>query len=78
MNEKRRKALNARIGQLEEIKSAIEDLQNEEQEFYDNMPESIQSGEKGEAASQVVENLNDVVGNLDDAIMNLGQAVGET
>ena len=38
MNAARRKELNKLIDQLDEIKSQIEELQQEEQDAYDNLP----------------------------------------
>lgn len=48
MNATRRKELNKLIEQLEDIKSQIENLQQEEQDAYDNLPESLQDSERGE------------------------------
>jgi uncharacterized coiled-coil DUF342 family protein len=54
MNKKRREAINALIGRIEELGATLADLQSEietirdeEQEFFDNMPESFQNGDKG-------------------------------
>ena len=53
MNAARRKELNKLIGQLEDIKSQIEELQQEEQDAYDNLPESLQDGERGERMQEL-------------------------
>ena len=42
MNKVRRKKLQAIIDQLEELKGSLEDLQAEEEEYRDNIPENIQ------------------------------------
>jgi hypothetical protein len=41
----------------DELCGEIEDAKNEEQEYYDNMPEGLQNGEKGQAASNAVDAL---------------------
>ncbi len=41
MNKPRRKALQDIIDQLEELKGSVEDLQSEEEEYRDNMPENL-------------------------------------
>ena len=42
MNSNRRKALQIIIDKVEELKSELETLMDEEQEYFDNMPESFQ------------------------------------
>ena len=42
MNKIRRKNLQAIIDQLEELKGSLEDLQAEEEEYRDNIPENMQ------------------------------------
>ena len=53
MNKQRRKAISEPLEQLEAIKSQIEDLKGEEEEYLENM----QEGEKGQRASEVIDNL---------------------
>ena len=55
-------------------RAAIETLKDKEQDYYDNMPESFQGGEKGERASEVVSVMEDAVSSLDDAISSLESA----
>ncbi len=47
MNDARRKQLGALVSTLEQVQSDLEALKDEEQEYYDNMPEAFQSGGKG-------------------------------
>ena len=63
----------ARRNQLEEITSKLEDLQNdiymlaaEEEEYYENMPESIQGGEKGDKAQEIVNWLEEAGCSIDE------------
>jgi len=64
MNKQRRKALEEIIGKLENQKAAIEAILDEEQEAYDNIPESLQDTDR---ANQIYENIDA----LEDAIANL-------
>ena len=41
MNKERRKQLDEIISKLEDIKQDIVSLQDEEQEYFDNMPEAL-------------------------------------
>lgn len=47
------------------IKGAAEAVMEEEQEYYDNMPESLQNGEKGQAAEEVISQIEDAINELD-------------
>lgn len=88
MNNGRRKALSKLHAMIEEIKGKLEDanseietLKDEEQDYYDNMPESLQGGEKGEKAQSAIDaleevnnSLDDIVGNLDDVLSKIDEA----
>lgn len=72
MNATRRKALEALKGRIEsavaelhEVKEEIATLRDEEQEFYDNMPEGLQNGEKGEKATASIDALQEAYDALD-------------
>ena len=54
MNNARRKEINTLIAELEDLKSRLESVLEEEQEYLDNMPESFQGGEKGEKAQSAI------------------------
>jgi uncharacterized coiled-coil DUF342 family protein len=49
----------------EEFKTRAEEIRDEEQEYYDNMPESFQNGEKGENAQAVVTELDSAIDALE-------------
>ena len=75
MNKPRRKNLQGIIDQLDELKSSLEDLMSEEEEYRDNMPENMQGGERYEAAEMACDNLSDAVSNLEDAISSIEAAI---
>lgn len=86
MNKNRRKEIALAISdvqalreQFEAIICVIEDLRDEEQEYYDNMPEGFQNSEPGERAQQAVDNLENAASSLDqidfdEVIDSLGEA----
>ena len=41
--------------------SVIEDSLNDEQDYFDNMPEGIQNSEKGEMAQEAIDKLQEAV-----------------
>lgn len=74
MNNARRKEINTLIAELEEIKSRIESVLEEEQEYLDNMPESFQYGEKGEKAQSAIDALEYAVQSIEETCDNLNTA----
>ena len=76
MNKARRKEIDSVIATLEEAKERLESIRDDEQEYYDTMPENFQYGEKGEAAEETVSNLDYAIDQIDEAIDNAEQAKG--
>ena len=68
MNKERRKAIDALIAEIrglenemtclvQQVEEAVEMILGDEQDAFDNMPESLQCAEKGEAAQEAINNL---------------------
>lgn len=74
MNNTRRKNLLELIEKTEGIKQGIEELRTEEEEYYNNMPSSVQDGEKGDRAQTVIEYLDEAMTAAGDVIENLTSA----
>ena len=74
MNKVRRKALDEVISKIEEAKELLENLQAEEEEYRDNMPENLQGSERYEAADAAVDNMSSAVDALDEAISSIESA----
>ena len=74
MNKARRKALDEVISKIEEAKELLENLQAEEEEYRDNMPENLQGSERYEAADAAVDNMSSAVDALDEAISSIESA----
>lgn len=75
MNKDRRAQIQKLIDKLYEIQGDIDFLKDEEQEYYDNMPESIQAGEKGDKAQEAVDNLDYAYSSIDEVIEYLEEAL---
>lgn len=78
MNNKTRKQLTKMSEQiydltskLEQLRIDLEDMQNEEQDKYDNMPEQLQDTENGCRMYECIEALEDVVNRLDYQVAEL-------
>lgn len=74
MNKARRKALDEVISKIEEAKELLENLQAEEEDYRDNMPENLQGSERYEAADAAVDNMSSAVDALDEAISSIESA----
>ena len=74
MNNTRRKSLRELIEKTEGIKQEIEEIKPEEEEYYNNMPSSVQDGEKGDRAQTVIEYLDEAMTAAGDVIENLTSA----
>lgn len=68
MNNDRRKDISRAVSLLQEALSILEIARDEEQEYYDNMPENLQGGDRGQMAEQVASYLDDACSSLEDVI----------
>lgn len=68
MNNARRKAIAKIAEKLDDLKFEFEALKDEEQEAFDNMPEGIQSSERGEAMETIIYNMEEVLESLESAV----------
>ena len=66
MNKARRNRIADVQSQLEELKQEIDSILAEEQEAYDNMPESLQNGERGEAMQEAIDALESAVSSCEE------------
>ena len=67
MNKQRRKRLDEAFDLIESAKEILEEVKDEEQEAFDNLPEQFQSSERGEEMEGYIEMLDEAFGYLDDA-----------
>lgn len=74
MNNSRRKQISALLAQLNEIRDSVEQLQGEEQEGFDNLPEGLQQSEKGQAMEQAAEQLASALSAIDEGLQALEEA----
>lgn len=75
MNATRRKRIQEAIEQLDELKTIIEELHDEEQEAYDNLPESFQESERGEAMEAAAGNLDSAMSSMEEVLDSLNAAI---
>lgn len=75
MNKFRRQCIKELIYKITELKDEVDELLQEEQDCYDNMPENLQCSERGENSEEAISNLDDACSCLDDCISNLESAI---
>ena len=75
MNKNRRKELmewvkmaDAWITQGEELKSRLENICSDEQDYFDNMPENLQGSMRGTDAEEAIEAMNEAIDCMGNAI----------
>lgn len=71
MNEKRRKQLANAVEVLNNVLELLEEVTADEQDAYDNLPESIQDSDRGEAMQENVDDMEDASSSLQDIIDQL-------
>lgn len=65
MNKSRRKQIKEAIIKIENL---VQDILNEEQEAFDNMPEGLQYSENGMISEDAQENLEAAIDALEEAV----------
>lgn len=76
MNKNDRRQLGELVEKLDEIKCAIEEMRDDEECKFDNMPEGLQESERGEAMQEAIDNLESASSSLEDAIDYLNEIIG--
>lgn len=65
MNKIRRKEIAKAIELMELAREILESVRDEEQEAFDNMPESLQGSERGEAMEEYIYTLEEAIEAMD-------------
>ena len=68
MNKIRRRKLAEINEQLEVLKACIEEIMEEEQDAFDNLPESFQDSERGEIMTEKIDNMENAISSLEEVI----------
>jgi len=74
MNITRRQAIQEIQNKLANCQSELETHLSDEQDYFDNMPESLQGGDKGDKAQQAVDAMQESIDLLSQAVENLNSA----
>ena len=68
MNKERRKRISDAMSAIGKIEELIQNILDEEQEAYENMPEGLQASENGMISEEAQENLDAAIEALEEAV----------
>ena len=71
MNNIRRKRISSLIVRINMVKEELEDILNEEQDYYDNIPENLLGSERAELSEEAIGLLEEANESFDSIIDNL-------
>ena len=75
MNKTRRQQLTKWLEDLEKIKDELESICSDEQDYFDNMPENLQGGQRGCESEEAIEQMEEAVSQIEDAISIIEEIV---
>ena len=67
MNKTRRKRLGEAFDKCAEILEILEEVKQEEEEAYENLPDSFRDGDRGEEMQNYIEMIEEAAGYIEDA-----------
>ncbi|BDT44501.1 hypothetical protein AGQ02_004401 [Salmonella enterica subsp. enterica serovar Takoradi] len=73
MNNQRRKWISEISNKLAALKDDLSNVLDEEQEYFDNMPVSFQSGSNGEISQMAISSIDNALCHIEDAIYSLSE-----
>ena len=74
MNKVRRKQLSEVTSILETAKGMLEEIRDDEQDYFDNIPENLQCSERAEASEEAIDAMDEAIESLESAIESVNDA----
>ena len=75
MNKTRRQQLRKWLEDIENIKGELETICSDEQDYYDNIPENLQSSDRANDSEEAIEQMEEAVSSIEDAISVIEEIV---
>ena len=75
MNEDRRKQIQGIIDKMQDALQELVDIESDEQDYYDRIPDGIQAGERGQKADDAITELSEAQDSINEAIGKLETAM---
>lgn len=77
MNKSRRSRLDKILEQIDDLLYDINSIRDEEEEAYENLPESIQDSDRGQAMYDAIDNLEEAINSLEEVEDYINDAKGD-
>lgn len=74
MNRQRRNAIEKLVNRLNDLGAEVEELQGEEEDAFEALPENFQIGAQGEAMEAAKDALTNAINEIADAVESLEEA----
>ena len=74
MNKHRRETLGQLAEALDTLQASVESVKDEEQDYFDNMPENLAQGPGGEASQAAIDALESAMSSITEAIEYIREA----
>lgn len=68
MNKQRKAEIKTQIEQLNIILNGVQKILDDETDYFDNMPENLQSSLRADASEEAIDQLTEAVDDLNEAI----------
>lgn len=75
MNKQRRSVLRDLIDRLNPIRDELESVKDEEQDAYDNLPDGLRDGMRGEMMAENVDGLQEAIDALENDVIDKIDAI---
>lgn len=75
MNKNRRQQLKEWIERVNVIKDGLESILDEEEEYFDNMPENLQGSMNGMNSEEYIDKMNDAIVCIEEAIESIEEII---
>lgn len=78
MNDQRRRRIRLAAKAAKAVYDELDELYNEEEEAFENLPESLQDGERGEAMQDAMNELDTARGTAEMLVDEIMASIGES
>ena len=75
MNKQRRKQIQDNINALESIKSRLEDILADEEDYFENIPENLQSSMRAETSEEAIDVLTEAIDAIEECMDQLADLI---
>ena len=75
MNKNRRQQLREWIEKMDSIKSELESILFDEENYFDSMPENLQGSMNGMNSEEAIDKINDAIACIEEAVESIEEII---